>query len=86
MAIDSDSVGVVRTEQQGNHDEPTKDSGSIAPGDVISLDQVDLALAAKMNLVNEVRLFRKKSHLTPTDSCRQLITSASLATTQNCFS
>ncbi|KAJ6028896.1 membrane transporter [Penicillium canescens] len=55
MAIDSYSVGVIQTEQ-GNQDEQTKDSGSsrsIGPGDVISLDQVDLALAAKMNLVND---------------------------------
>jgi hypothetical protein len=66
MAIDSDSVGFIQTEQ-GNQDEQTKDSGSsrsIGPGDVILLDQVDLALAAKMNLVNDVSLFRQ-GHLSP---------------------
>jgi hypothetical protein len=58
MAIDSDNVEVIQTEQW-NQDEQTKDSGSIGLGDVISLDQVDQALAAKMNLVNNVRLSRQ---------------------------
>jgi hypothetical protein len=87
MAIDSDSVGVIQT-AQGNQDKQTKDSGSsrsIGPGDVISLDQVDLALAAKMNLVNDVSLFRQMPSQ-PTDYCRQLIESGSHATTRNFFS
>jgi hypothetical protein len=73
MAIDSDSVGFIQTEQ-GNQDDQTKDSGSsrsIGPGDVISLDQVDLALAAKMNLVNDVSLFRQMPSQ-PTDDCRTI--------------
>ncbi|KAJ5761747.1 membrane transporter [Penicillium nucicola] len=52
MAIQSDSVGAIQPEAR-REDEPTKDSSSIGQGDVISLDQVDLALAAKMNLVND---------------------------------
>lgn len=43
--------------RKSQHPEEEADSIAIAPGpDVVSLDNVDQALAAKMNLVNEVRV------------------------------
>ncbi|CAG8082831.1 unnamed protein product [Penicillium salamii] len=51
MAIDSDSVGVSHIEN-GVDQVANKDPAPTGPGDVMSLDNVDQALSAKMHYVN----------------------------------
>lgn len=55
MAIDSDSVGVSHIEN-GVDQVANKDPAPTGPGDVMSLDNVDQALSAKMHYVNNVSL------------------------------
>lgn len=53
MAIDSEGVGISQVENV-EHDMPTKEPAPTGPGDVMSLDNVDRALSAKMHYVNDV--------------------------------
>lgn len=53
MANDSETVGISHV---GNveHEMPTKEPAPTGPGDVMSLENVDRALSAKMHYVNDV--------------------------------
>lgn len=55
MAIESDSVGISNPQDVGDQ-VPTKGPIPTGPGDVMSLDNVDRALSAKMHHVNDVSL------------------------------
>lgn len=76
-------------ESQHYDGEPSKPSGSpsYGLGDLIALGGVDQALAAKMNLVNDVCVSSNdKSYLLKAYQTRQSTPSVSLPTTPNCFS
>lgn len=89
MAIKSDEVVGDAQQYDGEPSKSIMDSGStqVGLGDLMALDEVDLALNAKMNLVNDVRFpVNPEANRLETYQHRQSIQLDLPHTTPNCSS